>query len=200
MSTSQVQSTAASPRVAWLLARELSTDRTTLALLGGGVALTTLIQTLLPPVISSASSTAGDADVAVQRLLLACLALLVLARVARWGVVLRGLSGHERSIIIVLCCVYLHFIGCALLAIPDALISAAAPRLDWRAAADSLALSSLAAILTHARLEPRRLGFLYLLLAWCVPALLSGSADKILPMLAPQLLAFGYISLGRAQQ
>jgi hypothetical protein len=91
------------------------------------------------------------------------------------------------------------------------------PGADWGELWGSIWLSTLAGILGLARLAPRTLGLVFVIFAWWVPVLITHdqanatglargishpvwSAEGILPMLVPHLLAMGYVCLERAQR
>jgi hypothetical protein len=205
------------PRLAGKLAHGLCLDRRVLALLAGAVTLNLLVRTLHPLGLVASSSKGQEPYHGLRWALLGWLTLLILVRAASWGTLLRGLGNLERVAIVAVSGCYLHCIGLMVLAVPDALLDGGIRRVDGRMVGDSLTLTSLAAILTLSRLDPRTLGSLFVVLAWCVPALCMPepaealsvakgisippwSADGILPMLVPQLLALGYVSLERAQR
>jgi hypothetical protein len=204
-------------RPASLLALELCTAPATLILLAVALLLDLGARALLPLGIASSATGAIDLSSELRGLLFLSTALLLLARIGQWGIAMRGLGDHERVVIVVLSGLYIHLFVAVALWIPEGLLFGGWIPPDWRLLGESLWLTSLAGILAQSRLEPRSLGLLYLLLAWFVPTLCmpvplelltsakgiplrAWSAEGILPMLVPPLLALGYVSVERAQR
>jgi hypothetical protein len=204
-------------RPAWLLARETLLARGTLALLGGALVLDLLERSWLPIGIATSQTRGGEVGSELRLLLFGALTLLLLLRAARWGALLRGLDPMSRVCIVLLSGLYLHMLCVLVVAMPEALLFGRHLATDWNLVGASIWLTSLAGILALSRLGPRTLGLAFLLLAWWVPVLgMPGpvcadavargishppwSADGILPMLVPQLLALGYVSLERVQR
>jgi hypothetical protein len=186
----------------------------------GGLVVAALVlhlvaQALLPLGIAASEIGATDLTGELRTLLFVGLGLLVLLRVPAWRSLLAGAGSLSRAAIVCLSLLYLHLIGAVCLTLEAYALSPRSVRWDWGAIADSLWLSSLVGILSLSRLEPRALGFSYLLLSWWVPVLgTTGhvgvhdaakaislppwSADGLLPMLVPQLLALSFVCLAKA--
>lgn len=199
---------------AWILTRELIASWTFGAVLVAGLLLQLVSQSLLPLGIAASETGAADLSAELRTLLFLGLGLLVLLRVVAWRPMLAGTGDVSRGVIVSLSTSYLHCIVGMCLAVEAYAFNPRSLRWDPGAIGDSLWLSSLVGILSLARLEPRALGLLYLLLAWWVPVLgTTGhigvlhaakafslppwSADGLLPMLVPQFLALSLVTLGR---
>jgi hypothetical protein len=204
-------------RPAWLLTRELCLAPATLTLLAIALLIDVLARTLLPLGIASSVTRGIDLSAELRQLLFVGIALLLLVRVAHWGVAFRCLAGADKLCIVVVSGLYLHLLAAALLAIPDVLLFRGPLEPAGRILSESLWLTCLCGILAQSRLEARSLGLLFLLLAWFVPTLCmplpaeplaaakglplaAWSAEGFLSMLVPQLLALGYVSVEGAQR
>ena len=204
-------------RPAWLLARETIASRGGIALVIGFVSLDLLARSALPFGMAASRARADDLGRESQVLLFGCIALLVLMRAARWKPVLHGLGDVGLLATVCLSALYLDFVCHFIVGGLDALMFRSDVRPDLLELGAALWLAALAGILSLARLEARGLGFLFLLLAWCVPvltlpnpeaggALGAGishapwSVGGFLPMLVPHLWALGYVCLERAQR
>jgi hypothetical protein len=204
-------------RPAWVLTRELCLAPAALALVASALLVDVLARTLLPLGIASSATRGTDVSAELRQLLFVGIALLLLVRVAHWGMAFRCLSGTEKWCIVIVSGLYLHLLVAILLAIPDRLLFRTPLEPAGRILSESLWLTCLAGILAQSRLDARNLGLLFLLLAWFVPTLCmplpaepfaaakglplaAWSAEGFLSMLVPQLLALGYVSVEDAQR
>jgi len=194
-------------RTGWVLAREIILSPPALALLGVVVGLDLFSRTLLPLGIATSPNRVEHLGPELRLLLFASLTLLILLHVARWRTAMRGLDALGTVVIVVASGLYVHlFFGLAA-CLPSWILFRGSLGIAIGAVGESLWLSSLAGILALGRHAPRTLGLALLLLSWWVPILgrldlarPAWSAEGILPMLVPHLLATAYVCLGRAQR
>ncbi len=204
-------------RPARMLTSRTLVSRGGLAFLIGVVALDLLARSILPFGIAASQTSAEGLGRELRLLLFGGLTLLVLVRAARWRPILRGSGAPSVVFIVSLSGLYLVCIGYAFAALPDRLLFGRNPEIEWLEVGAAIWLATLAGILALSRLDPRPLGSAFVLLGWWVPVLglpipvaagavgegmsrTPWSADGILPMLVPHLLAVGYVCLERAQR
>jgi hypothetical protein len=210
----QVSGFASTLRPAWVLTREVLRTRTTIAVLVAALALDLFARWSLRWTLADGGDSEARLTPELRWLLASVLALMLLLRSERWRPLLRGLSSTSVYVVVFLSCVYLQCFCLLVLSIPTLARGAGYELLARGAVGELCFLGSLTGLLALTRLDSRALAVVFALLAWCVPLLgypeqsgsISGTipmtrspwtADGILPMLVPQLLALGFVCLER---
>jgi hypothetical protein len=201
-------------RPAWILARETTTARATWALLATAVAFELLAQGALRVALAGTAIEPMRVSAEVRWMALAAATLLLLLRVERWKALLGASGSRHRVGIVFLSALYLQCFVLLAVGVSSWMRRAGVLGIDLLSIGRIAWLACLAALLALTTFDGRSLTVAFLLLAWCVPVLgfpeASGgissakamtraawSADGILPMLVPLLLALGLVCLER---
>jgi hypothetical protein len=197
-----------------VLTKQVLGRRRTLVLVAITVALISLIRVALALALPSPTDH-GDPILAEIRSAALGLSLLVLLLDAsRGGALWRAVGRLELAFVVFLSALYLQLFCVLVFGVPELLRAGGSVTWNGQLLVEILWLGSLGAILTLARLEARALAVAFVLLAWWMPVLgapeavdrifstkprthSTWSADGILPMLIPQLLALGFVCLER---
>lgn len=199
---------------AWVLTKQVLGRRRTLILVAVTVALISLTRAALALALPSPTDH-GDPILTEIRCGALGLSLLVLLLDASRGeAMLRTVGRSDLAFIVFLSAIYLQFFCVLGFSVPEFFRTGASASLDGQLMVEMLWLGSLGAILALGRLETRALAVAFVLLAWWMPVLgapeavgsifgtksrthSAWSADGLLPMLIPQLLALGFVCLER---